>query len=275
MTGSLAQGLWVLIRILPVLKPRPLARRNLVEAQSSSLTVRRLQATLNLKSAQSQANHTRERAEEQQRKLRLETKEQQRKSQLETKEQQRKSQLETELQQKEALRKIALAELECEVWEDAESNKFCGPSSSNSNPLTLLTPSSVGTQFSTSSTATKGVTFGQTAYQPPILAVRDTRRIRGSAPLNEGDSRPPLDAPQHLPTRSYSSFINTPYQPWLYNVDYDSMFLPRPEFLKFNGNPLEFKSFLNNFKTHLEPRVHDEQTLFCLLLQQCNEDIQV
>ena len=66
----------------------------------SSLTVRRLQATLNFKSAQLQDNHTQERAEEQQRKLGLEVEEQQRKSQLET-----------ELQQKEVLRKIAFAEL--------------------------------------------------------------------------------------------------------------------------------------------------------------------
>ena len=51
------------------------------------------------------------------------------------------------------------------------------------------------------------------------------------------------------------------------------MFLPRPEFPKFKGNSLKFKSF-NNFETHLEPRVQDERTLFCLLLQYCNKDIQ-
>ena len=38
MAGSLAQGLWVLIRILPVLKPRPLARLNLVEAHGFLLS---------------------------------------------------------------------------------------------------------------------------------------------------------------------------------------------------------------------------------------------
>ena len=78
-------------------------------------------------------------------------------------EQQRTSLLETELQEKEALRKIGLAELECKVWEEAKNNEFKDPSFSNSNPSTLLTPSSVGTQFPTSSTATKRVTFGQTA----------------------------------------------------------------------------------------------------------------
>ena len=232
-------------------------------SRSSSLTVRRLQATLNLKSAQLQANHMRERAEEQQRKL-----------QLDMEEQQRKSRLETELEEREALHKIALAELECKVWEEAESNDVKGPSFSNPNPLTLLTPSSVGTQFPTSSTATKRVTFGQTAVSTANTTRSGFEANRGAVPLNEGASRPPLDTPQHLPTRSYSPFTNTPYQPWLYNVDYDSMFLPRPEFPKFKGNPLEFKSFLNNFETHLEPRVQDERTLFCLLLQHCSEDIQ-
>ena len=52
------------------------------------------------------------------------------------------------------------------------------------------------------------------------------------------------------------------------------MLLPRPEFPKFEENPLEFKLFLNNFETHLEPRDHDEQTLFCLLLQHCSKDIE-
>ena len=232
-------------------------------SRSSSLTVRRLQATLNLKTAQLQANHMRERAEEQQRKL-----------QLDAEEQQRKSRLETELEGREALRKIALAELECKVWEEAENKDVKGPSFSNPNPSTLLTPSSVGTQFPTASMATKRVTFGQTAVSTANTSRSGYEANSGATPLNEGASRPSLDAPQHLPTRSYSPFTNTPYQPWLYNVDYDSMFLPRPEFPKFKGDPLEFKSFLNNFETHLEPRVHDERTLFCLLLQHCSEDIQ-
>ena len=160
------------------------------------------------------------------------------------------------------------------MWEEAESNNVKGPSFSNPNPSTLLTPSSVGTQFPTASMATKKVTFGQTAVSTANTSRSGYEANSGATPLNEGASRPSLDAPQHLPTRSYSPFTNTPYQLWLYNVDYDSMFLPRPEFPKFKGNPLEFKSFLNNFETHLEPRVHDERTLFCLLLQHCSEDIQ-
>ena len=264
-------------------------------SRSSSLTVRRLQATLNLKTAQLQANHMRERAEEQQRKLQLDAEEQQRKlqldaeeqqrklqldaekqqrklqldaeeqqrkSRLDAEEQQRKSRLETELEEREALRKIALAELECKVWEEAESKDVKGPSFSNPNSSTLLTPSRVGTQFPTASMATKRVTFGQTAVLTANTSRSGYEANSGATPLNEGASRPYLDAPQHLPTRSYSPFTNTPYQPWLYNVDYDSMFLPRPEFPKFKGDPLEFKSFLNNFETHLEPRVHMNELRF-------------
>ena len=132
----------------------------------------------------------------------------------------------------------------------------------------------MGAQFLTSSTATKKVTFIQTAVSTSNTSRSGSEANRGAALLNEGASRPPLDVRQHLPTRSYSAFTKIPYQPWVYNVDYDSMFLPRPEFSKFNGNPHEFKSFLNNFETHLEPRVRDERTLFCLLLQHCSDDIQ-
>ena len=107
------------------------------------------------------------------------------------------------------------------MWEVAESNEFKDSSFSNPNPSTLLTPSSVGTQFPTSSTATKRVTFGQTAASTTNTNHSGYEANRGAAPLNEGASRSPLDAPQHLPTRSYSPFTNTPYQPWLHNIDYD------------------------------------------------------
>ena len=96
------------------------------KSSRSSLTVRQLQATLNLKLAQLQANHMREWEEEQQRKL-----------QLDMEEQQRKLRLETELEEREALCKIALAELECKVWEEAESNDV-NPSFSNPNPSNFV-----------------------------------------------------------------------------------------------------------------------------------------
>ena len=51
------------------------------------------------------------------------------------------------------------------------------------------------------------------------------------------------------------------------------MFLPRPEFSKFSGDPLEFKSFINNFEIHIEPRIQDERMKFSLLLQHCDSSI--
>ena len=56
-------------------------------------------------------------------------------------------------------------------------------------------------------------------------------------------------------------------------VSYDELFLPRPDFTKFNGDPLEFQSFIANFETHIEPRVIDNQMLFSLLLQHCEDKI--
>ena len=59
------------------------------------------------------------------------------------------------------------------------------------------------------------------------------------------------------------------YAPGCNYLKYDSMFLPRPEFPKYSGDPLEFKAFINNFETHIEPRVLNQKALFCLLLQHC------
>ena len=64
-----------------------------------------------------------------------------------------------------------------------------------------------------------------------------------------------------------------PTAPVLFPATYDNLFLPRPEFPKFTGDPLEFKSFINNFETHVEPRVSDEKTLLCLLLQHCTKPV--
>ena len=60
---------------------------------------------------------------------------------------------------------------------------------------------------------------------------------------------------------------------WQTNLSYESLFLPRPEFAKFSGDPLEFKIFLDNFETHVESRVTDQNTLFCLLVQHCTDPI--
>ena len=61
--------------------------------------------------------------------------------------------------------------------------------------------------------------------------------------------------------------------PWQTNLSYESLLLPRPEFAKFSGDPLEFKNFLSNFETHVESRVTDQNTLFSLLVQHCTDPI--
>ena len=58
-----------------------------------------------------------------------------------------------------------------------------------------------------------------------------------------------------------------------HSVTYDSLFLPRPEFSKFAGDPLEFQLFISDFETHIEPRVQCERSLFCLLLQHCSNQV--
>ena len=61
--------------------------------------------------------------------------------------------------------------------------------------------------------------------------------------------------------------------PWQTNLSSKSLFLPRPEVAKFSGDPLEFKSFLSNFETHVESRVTDQNALFCLVVQHCADPI--
>ena len=93
-------------------------------------------------------------------------------------------------------------------------------------------------------------------------------------------NRLPASNPLGPPPSSADSLIYSHVSPLLYpgvynqnSVNYDSLLLPRLEFPKFSGDPLEYKAFMNNFETHIEPRVHDEKTLICLLLQHCSKDV--
>ena len=71
-----------------------------------------------------------------------------------------------------------------------------------------------------------------------------------------------------LPLAQYSA-----YAPGFHDLTYDNMFLPRPELPKYSGDPLEFKAFISNFETHIEPRVKDQKMLFCLLTQHCVDPV--
>ena len=45
--------------------------------------------------------------------------------------------------------------------------------------------------------------------------------------------------------------------------------LPKPENGNFDGDPLKYTSFRNNFETHIESKFRDPKILLCLLLQHC------
>ena len=50
--------------------------------------------------------------------------------------------------------------------------------------------------------------------------------------------------------------------------------LPRPEFSKFDGDPLKFKTFMNNFERHVETKVGSSKLRLCYLIQHCEKNVQ-
>ena len=88
-------------------------------------------------------------------------------------------------------------------------------------------------------------------------------------PFNEHVYAPaPYYVGNHVTNAPFAGRYSS-YTPGCSYLKYDSMFLPRPEFPKYSGDPLEFKAFMNNFETHIEPRICDQKALFCLLVQHC------
>ena len=115
---------------------------------------------------------------------------------------------------------------------------------------------------------------------PDISAGSSHMQVAPSVAHSYNFNRLPASNPLGPPPSSADSPIHSHVSPLLYpgvynqnSVNYDSLFLPRPEFPKFSGDPLEYKAFMNNFETHIEPRVRDEKTLICLLLQHCSKDV--
>ena len=53
----------------------------------------------------------------------------------------------------------------------------------------------------------------------------------------------------------------------------DNIFLPRPEFPKFNGDLLNFTTFKNEFVKYIVPEVSDHKMLLCYLLQHCETKV--
>ena len=139
------------------------------------------------------------------------------------------------------------------------------PIQSSSSTCQVWSSSYVHGPLPTHSDISAGSSHMQVA--PSVAHSYNFNRLPASNPLGP----PPSSA--DLPIYSHVSPL---LHPGVYNqnsVNYDSLFLPRPEFPKFSGDPLEYKAFMNNFETHIEPRVRDEKTLICLLLQHCSKDV--
>jgi len=49
----------------------------------------------------------------------------------------------------------------------------------------------------------------------------------------------------------------------------DDWLLPRPEFPKLDGDPLNYRTFINNFEKHIEATVRDNKMRLCYLIQNC------
>ena len=145
------------------------------------------------------------------------------------------------------------------------------------------------TEHPTQSAGNTALYKPHTIYAPQTLTyVEQPQRFQPNFPRHDQQldhvqpptySRPAQNQPPHSFVPPVNNSLQNPlpqslYYPGVYNPDsvkYDNLFLPRPELPKFSGDPLDFKGFINSFETHIEPRVQDEKTLFCLLLQHCSK----
>ena len=151
-------------------------------------------------------------------------------------------------------------------------------SSMSTGPVLGLPP--IQSSSSTCQVWSSSYVHGPLPAHPDISAGSSHMQVAPSVAHSYNFNRLPASNPLGPPPSSADLPIYSHVSPLLYpgvynqnSVNYDSLFLPRPEFPKFSGDPLEYKAFMNNFETHIEPRVRDEKTLICLLLQHCSKDV--
>ena len=144
----------------------------------------------------------------------------------------------------------------------------------------VLGPLPIQSSSSTCQVWSSSYVHGPLPAHPDISAGSSYVQVAPSVAHSYNFNRLPASNPLGPPPSSADLPIYSHVSPLLYpgvynqnSVNYDSLFLPRPEFPKFSGDPLEYKAFMNNFETHIEPRVRDEKTLICLLLQHCSKDV--
>ena len=324
-----------------------LTSKTRTSSTSAKISVKRMQAQERLKIAQLQASQLDELAEEENAQFELEfelmrrknelmrrkNEEERRKNELKLEEdnlklqeerlkleeERRKNELKQQIRKREALRRLEMASVQCEVWSETGSVKsfkrdtaprpkieipFAIRTAEHNTKLTCLVKekpcnvfkSVIQTDTAGSQTAVpkadavKLANFPQENNSATTIKKASSSILTATAP----EFRPGTSTvlPKNRVTRSTepkggvepesNSFVNYNRQsfpaptfpfPWQTNLSYESLFLPRPEFAKFSDDPLEFKNFLGNFETHVESRVTDQNTSFCLLVQHCTDPI--
>ena len=294
-------------------------------SMSSKISLKRMQAQKWLKIAQLQASQLDELAEEENAQFELEFKLIRRKTELKLKDERCKNELKLEeerlkleeerlknelkqrIKKHEALCKLELASVRCEVWSETGSVKSF--KCDTARRLKIEIPFTIRTvEHNTKSTClVKQKPCNvfksdiQTDTAGPQTAIPKADEVK-LANLPQGNNSTTAikkassslliaTAPEFRPgtsnrvNRSTESkggvepesnlFVNYNRQsfpgttlpfPWQTNLSCESLFLPWLEFAKFSGDPLEFKNFSNNFETHVESRVTDQNTLFYRLV---------
>ncbi|XP_077973215.1 uncharacterized protein LOC144428197 [Styela clava] len=78
------------------------------------------------------------------------------------------------------------------------------------------------------------------------------------------------NTPRRLPTHTADSSSANPVPPRLnHALHRRTVDLPKPEIAKFSGDPMEYYSFIRNFKAHVTDLVDDDNVRLSYLLQLC------
>ena len=135
------------------------------------------------------------------------------------------------------------------------------PSSNRPTPLYDVNNASLSSTYVSSSVINNALRQG--GYKPP--ASLQPHGMPGDYyPANLPESFVPVSNPQVCAPHPHVT-------PCVFHKD--DLFLPRPDFLKFDGNPLNFMTFKTNFEKHVKPKVRDSEMLFCYLLQHCESNV--
>nr|CAB3263161.1 uncharacterized protein LOC104265735 [Phallusia mammillata] len=216
---------------------------------STSSSVRRTEARIKLEMARTKLRQAKERQDEEneenerrkkllddERKLRDEERKL-RDEEQKLRESERRLTADAEI--REVQRQAELAEIEARGWEGKFEAEFVYPS-------TVERP------------------FVQTVTECPKLAPRCDRQE-----LPKVSHQPPIYAtPQYdCQNRNNPTVAQEP------RYSSDERFLPRPKIMSFNGDPMEYWTFIRNFEAHVATKVHSDDLRLVYLLQHCDDKV--